>query len=408
MSAAHVIAAAAVRAAGRISPGWGSAIALPLFGSVAAPHPIDPADRETMWRAERSTVRIPGVDRRGRDLAVYEWGRPDGDVIALAHGWNGRASQFATLVRELVSEGYRVVAFDAPAHGDSVGRGTYLLDWVAALGELQERHGRLTAVIGHSFGGLATLLAAAQGIAVDRVVTVAAPADADLLLSQFQKQAGLRRPDGGRASRAIRAPLLPRRRRSVRRFCRRCGILFRAATRLLVVHDESDRVVPFREAARIVGANAGAVSLVTRDLGHSRILRADPFLDAVLDFLATTMTRTDAPPVGEVPAPRSGSTRSRSRAEPTRRSEQPRVFLAARPRDVVTNAGAPSREPGHRRCRAAHRPRPVRRVRARAAAGAPASRATCGTASARSARRARVETEVRRHQFGMLAPRATA
>jgi len=304
MSAAHVIAAAAVRAAGRISPGWGSAIALPLFGSVAAPHPIDPADRETMWRAERSTVRIPGVDRRGRDLAVYEWGRPDGDVIALAHGWNGRASQFATLVRELVSGGYRVAAFDAPAHGDSVGRGTYLLDWVAALGELQERHGRLTAVIGHSFGGLATLLAAAQGTAVDRVVTVAAPADADLLLSQFQKQVGF----DDRTAAELR-------KRFARRYFPGVDDPFAVlsplrhplprATRLLVVHDESDRVVPFREAARIVGANADAVSLVTRDLGHSRILRADPFLDAVLDFLATTMTRTEAPPVGEVPAPRS-------------------------------------------------------------------------------------------------------
>ena len=303
MSATHVIAAAAIRAAGRISPRWGAALALPLFGSVAAPHPIDPADMNTMWRAERSTVRIPGVDGRGRDLNVYDWGPADGDVVVLAHGWNGRASQFSPLIRELVSEGYRVAAFDAPAHGDSAGRGTYLLDWVAALGGLQQRRGRFTAVIGHSFGGLATLVAAAQGIAVDGVVTVAAPADADLLLTQFQGQVGI---DDRTA--------VELRRRFARRYFPGADDPFASLspvrhplpqnTHLLVVHDESDRVVPFAEAARIARANEHAHTLVTRGLGHSRILRADPFLDAVLGFLATPMPTTEASLVDEAPARR--------------------------------------------------------------------------------------------------------
>lgn len=284
------LAGTSVRAASAVSPRWGASIALPLFASVSKPRPVHRDDVPTMLRARRRSIRIAGVDRRGVDVVVYEWGAGDRTVV-LAHGWNGRASQFATLVRELVAEGFRVVAFDAPAHGESGGRRTYLVDWIDVLTQLQDRYGTFAAVVGHSFGGLGSLVSVAGGIEADRVATVASPADAELLLSQFQTM--LRYRDGvareltSRFARryfpddedpfawlsAVRRPLP-------------------AGTPLLVVHDERDGVVPFGEGARIATANPGALSLTTSGLGHSRILGADAFLDAVVDFVATAPTPT--------------------------------------------------------------------------------------------------------------------
>ena len=294
MSLTHSLAAGAVRSASAISPRGGSRIALPLFARVAPKRPIDSADLPTMWRAIRSTVRIPGVDRRGTDIAVYEWGPSGGEVVVLAHGWDGRASQFATLVRELVGDGYRVIAFDAPAHGDSPGRATYLLDWVHALREVQERHGRFAAVVGHSFGGLAALVAVGHGVAADRVVTVAAPADAEHLLSQFRTMLGF----DARTADDLR-------RRFARRYFPGSDDPFETlsplrhplppGSRLLLVHDETDRVVPFTEAARIIAAHPDARLVPTTGLGHTRILRSDPFLDAVQDFLAAPAGPTKDP-----------------------------------------------------------------------------------------------------------------
>lgn len=314
MSLGMKAAAGAVRAAAAVSPRWGGAVALPLFRHVARPRPVGAAAQATMWKAERSTVRIAGLAAGATEVVVYEWGQGD-RVVVLAHGWNGRASQFAVLVRELTAAGYRVVAFDAPAHGDSAGRATYLIDWVDILLQLQRRHGGLHAVVGHSFGGLAALVAVTDGVKVDRVVTIAAPVDADMLLEQFQAMLGF---DDGTA-----ADL--RRRFAARYFPDEADPFARLSAErrplssgvpLLIVHDDGDRVVPFAAFGRLAGAHPQAQVLPTQGFGHNRVLESDDVLDAVVAFLAVAQNSRDSAPD----------------AEPTP--------AAARPREVVTMPAA--------------------------------------------------------------------
>jgi len=300
MSVATSLASATVRTAGAVSPRGATAIVLPIFMHVGAPVAVRRDAELTMLRASRSRLHVVGLARTPAEVVVYQWGRGD-RVVVLAHGWRGRASQFATLVRELVYEGYRVVAFDAPAHGDSAGRHTYLIDWVDIFRALRARHGSFHAVVGHSFGALAALIGVADGIGTERVVTVAAPADADTLLTQFRRV--LRHDD--RTAAALRD-------RFARRFFPVEADPFRylsAVERplpvgipLLVVHDELDRQVPFAEADRIARANPGAQMLATSGLGHGRILEADVFLDGVLAHLAEPSTHTaDAPVQSSTP-----------------------------------------------------------------------------------------------------------
>src|SRR5215207_5840735 len=148
-AAARAVAAsvaAGIRLAGSISPTLGGRLAFPLFMRVGPRTRVAPADRATRESARRGTVRIPGLRRAGIDVVAYEWGRGD-ETVVIAHGWQSRASVFATLVRELRSEGFHVVAFDAPANGDSPGRGTYLIDHLDTITALQQRHGRFHGVV---------------------------------------------------------------------------------------------------------------------------------------------------------------------------------------------------------------------------------------------------------------------
>ena len=59
--------------------------------------------------------------------------------------------------------GYRVIAYDQPAHGVSEGKLTGLPDFADVLAELAWHHGGVHAVIGHSLGGDGGRARAARG-----------------------------------------------------------------------------------------------------------------------------------------------------------------------------------------------------------------------------------------------------
>ncbi|MET4159010.1 alpha/beta hydrolase [Agromyces sp. PvR057] len=279
--------AGGIRLASSLSPELGARLALPLFTRVGPRVAVSPADAATHLEARRGSVRIPGIRGSGVDVVTYEWGGGP-DTIVLAHGWQSRASVFATLVRELRSEGFRVVAFDAPANGASAGRGTYLVDHLDVFAALQQRLGRFHAVIGHSFGGLAALLAPGEGIDVRRIGAVAGAGTPRVFIDGFGDLLGLDGPTrsalaGGFARKLFRGAEDPFERYSALAHPLPDGVP------LLLVHDRGDRRVPFAEAPRLVAANAGRTRLVPTDgLGHNRILRADVTLDAVLDFVTAS------------------------------------------------------------------------------------------------------------------------
>lgn len=267
-----------VRGVQTVSASAAASLALRLFMRVGGRMPLRDEDEPTMSTARRWTIPLPGVDGRGAEAIAYEWGRGP-ETVVLVHGWQGRASQFAPMVRELRAEGLRVVALEMPAHGDAPGDETYLPDFTGAIAAVQQRYGRLHGLVGHSFGGMAVLTALADGVDVERVMTVAAPAEAASVFGAFRDRLGIvartaeitsarfadRYFDGADPfawASPLRRPL-PR-------------------THLVVAHDRGDRQVPFSEAERLGAAHPHAALLALDGTGHSRILRSDGVLDAAL------------------------------------------------------------------------------------------------------------------------------
>ena len=60
-------------------------------------------------------VRLPVP--RGGEVVAEVWG--EGPVVYLMHGWGGWRGQLGAFVEPLVATGHRLVAVDAPSHGDS-------------------------------------------------------------------------------------------------------------------------------------------------------------------------------------------------------------------------------------------------------------------------------------------------
>ena len=267
-----------LRSVARLSPALASRMALGMFFDTRPRMPLHPDHAETDIAATRRTLSV-----RDASVRTYAWGAGM-DAVLLVHGWRGRASQFAPLVRELVSEGLRVGSFDAPAHGASSGRHADIRDWLDTIRQLERLHGPFRVIVGHSFGALAALTAVREGVQADGVAAVSGAGSAAVFLERFGELA------------AIPAPV---RRRMSHDFARRVGESessvghrfdavahpLPAHVELLAVHDEGDRQVPLAASEALAGAHTGRARLVrTSGYGHGRILSADPALDAIVSF----------------------------------------------------------------------------------------------------------------------------
>ena len=117
-------------------------------------------------------LRSPRWAGRTTRVATWRWGT--GPTVLLVHGWEGRGSQLGSFVAPLVAAGMSVVAFDAPAHGDSPGHRLYLTDHADAVADMVAAIGPVHAIVAHSFGAAAVLLAHARhGVDAPRNVMIA-------------------------------------------------------------------------------------------------------------------------------------------------------------------------------------------------------------------------------------------
>ncbi|MGH8826296.1 MAG: alpha/beta fold hydrolase, partial [Jiangellaceae bacterium] len=147
---------AAFRVLDRIAPDRAGRWALDIWCTL----PANPGRRrdERPYAGVVSTAELPG----GRSMVVESWG--EGPTVYLVHGWGGWRGQLGAFVAPLVAAGHRVVAFDAPSHGDSgpglLGTGKSLGPELAdALRAVVDQHGAPSAMVAHSLGCVTTALA---------------------------------------------------------------------------------------------------------------------------------------------------------------------------------------------------------------------------------------------------------
>lgn len=276
---------ALIRALGLLVPPLAASIAKLLFWHLGRPAAVRDQDRAVHERATRSQLEL-----NGERVAVYTWG--DGPTsILLVHGWRSRASTFASIVTALERSDRTIIAFDAPGNGDSSARRVTLYDYAEIIRRLGTRYGQFEAIIGHSFGVLATFYAVRGGVAAGRVVSIAGVHSFETVLATFA--AAIRLPSRalGILRRGIERTLLHGDATRWRTFVSELEPTD-AATPVLVIHDSGDTAVPVSEGELIADAHNGPTELViTNGLGHSRILGDPAVLQRIAGFV-TSPART--------------------------------------------------------------------------------------------------------------------
>jgi pimeloyl-ACP methyl ester carboxylesterase len=240
------------------------------------------------------TLRAPRWHGARRTIAAWRWGF--GPTALLVHGWEGRGSQLGALVEPLVGAGMSVVAFDAPGHGDSPDNRLYLTDLADCIADVATEIGPVHALVAHSFGAAAALLAHERaGIAAPRNIMIAPNVLLEDAVGRFARVVGL--DDSDRAALEARLAdhtgIAP----SALGIARLAGHRDDA---LLVVHDRADREVPFEHGDRLAATWPGARLLATDGLGHRRILRDAEVIAQTVDFARTGIAEPASDLVREV------------------------------------------------------------------------------------------------------------
>ena len=215
----------------------------------------------------------------GKEIVVYKYGTESKKVL-LVHGWSGRGTQLVKIADEMLKMGYSTISFDAPAHGKSSGKTSNMTDFIAAVMELEEKHGPFEVAIGHSLGGMTILNAIKKGLKVKKAVVIGSGDIVKDIMDDFVEKLGMNIA----ISKKIMASFEKKIGETMESFS-----AYIAAREIqipvLVIHDKDDEDVPVKAAHHIFENLKNGELLLTGELGHRKILGDTKVIKKIVAFL---------------------------------------------------------------------------------------------------------------------------
>ena len=216
-------------------------------------------------------------------LVGYRWNHPQPKKALILHGFSSTIKKFDHFVIPLVKKGYEVIAFDAPAHGESSGKQITVLTYKQTIAAIYEKFGPIHSFIAHSFGGLAlTLFAEELKYTAHKKIVLIAPATetktaiktfCDFLKIDDEVKAEIRTLIHEKSGLWIEDV-------SIRKSA------YKIKADVLWIHDEEDEVTPWADAEKVQqDAHPNFQFMITKGLGHRKIYRDTQVKKAVMDFL---------------------------------------------------------------------------------------------------------------------------
>ncbi len=242
--------------------------------------PLTKAKRKVAPKnAEQIQFKMHSITVKG-----HRWNHPQTNKVLLLHGFGSAAYKFDGYVTPLIKKGYEVIAFDAPAHGDSGGKTTTAIEYSEMIAKAMELYGPIKGFIAHSFGGIALSLvmenirhdantkivfiapATETTSAIDGAFTMLKINDA-IIREEFDqlifKMSG-KKTDWFSIRRAIK----------------------NITAQVLWIHDEDDMVTPLSDALKVKEDNHINVKFViTKGLGHNKIYHDTEVKNKVVTFM---------------------------------------------------------------------------------------------------------------------------
>ncbi len=254
-------------------PRYSAELAVILFST---PRKGKLLDNESNYLKEASQKDI---EHKGFLFKTYSW-QGNGETILLVHGWESNAFRWKDLIEILKKRNYTIIAVDAPAHGASGNKTFNAILYSECIQKVLDNY-TVDHVIGHSVGGNAAAMALNQAQKpIKKFVILGSPSNFDGLIHHYVHIMGY----NTKVVNAMNAYFLKTFGHPSSYFCA-ANILPNILAEALIIHDEDDDIIPFKDALENKKALKNAQLIKTQGLGHR--LRSHKVYGYILDFLNT-------------------------------------------------------------------------------------------------------------------------
>ena len=220
------------------------------------------------------------------DLNVtgHRWNHPQTKKALLLHGFGSAAYKFESYVAPLVHKGYEVLAFDAPAHGNSGGTTTNAIEYSAMIKKVIELYGPIDSFIAHSFGGIALSLALENTLhnAHTKIVFIAPATETT---SAVAGAFTMLKINDSAVRQEFDNIILEKSGKPTEWFSIRRAVK-NITAQILWIHDEDDDITPLSDALKVKEDHHPNIHfIITKGLGHRKIYHDKAVKKAIENFL---------------------------------------------------------------------------------------------------------------------------
>ncbi len=233
-------------------------------------------EQEMHELALKTSCYVPNIDKK---IKVFRFAGK-GPKVLLMHGWSGRGTQLFAFADELRKSNFEVVTFDMPAHGQSLGNKTNIVELVACIKEIYANYGPFDHAIAHSMGSMALLRALRDGISMKSVVIIGSGDKIRNVFYRFSEQLQF----SDKVTEGMIQTVEKQFGMNLENYSSSIS-LEHLEMPLLIVHDKDDKETPFTYSKDLHKIAKNSQLLLTSGLGHHRILRDSKTVQYIVQFI---------------------------------------------------------------------------------------------------------------------------
>ena len=233
-------------------------------------------EQEMHEHALKTNCYIPKIDK---EIQVFRLAGK-GPKVLLLHGWSGRGTQLFAFANELKKSNFEIITFDMPAHGQSVGNKTNIVELVACIKEIHVKYGPFTHAIAHSMGSMALLRALRDGIPMKSIAIISSGDKIRNVFYRFSEQLQFSDKVTERMIQIVEKQFGM----NLESYSSSMS-LKHLELPLLIVHDKDDNETPFAYSKDLHKIANNSELLLSSGLGHHRILRDSKTVQRIVQFI---------------------------------------------------------------------------------------------------------------------------